>query len=126
MAGRRERRVRNVNVFLWACFSNLTQKAQLGEIQKSKAVLMSKCVEWQFLDQTGQKVVFDPQTNLILEEALQQKDRVKLKINGEIHHADVSQRKARSAVSHNVVQLLRVDKKGESGLTRRAGNETVA
>lgn len=74
---------------------------------------MSECVEWQFLDQTGQKVVFDLQTNLILEEALQKKEHVKLKINGETHHADAVQRKAHSAASHNVVQLLRVDKKGE-------------
>lgn len=128
MAGRTERPARNVNVFLWVCFSNLFQKVRLREIQKSKAALMSQCVEWQFLDQAGQKVVFDPQTNLMLEEASQNKEHVKLKINGEIHHVDADQRKAHSAVSHKVVQLLRVDKKGESvegqGLTRRAGNRT--
>lgn len=74
---------------------------------------MSECVEWQFQDQSGQMVAFDPQGNLILEDSLVTKEMVKVKINGETYHANAEWRKACSFSSQEEVELRRVDKKGQ-------------
>lgn len=113
MAGWRERQARNVIVSHLFYFRSLIQKMQWGENQKQKAAQMSERVEWQFQDQSGQKVPFGPLDNLLLEEAFQKKDIVSLKINGELYRADTVQRRAWSARSHKEIQLFRLDKKGE-------------
>lgn len=107
-----------MNVFLLFNLRSLIQKVQWGENQKQKAAQMSECVEWQFQDQFGQKVPFDPSSNLILEEAFQKKDTVMLKINGELYRANAVQRKALSATSQKEIELFRMDKKGERGCRR--------
>lgn len=83
------------------------------ENQKHKAAQLRDCVEWRFQDQSGQVVAFDPESNLILEEASVTNRLVKVKINGETYFADTDAKKAFSNISRKEVELLRVDKKGE-------------
>lgn len=114
MAAKRGRRS-NVKLFPLLVFRNLLHKVQQAENQKHKAAQMSECVEWQFQDRSGRVVAFDPQSNLLLEEALlANKMVVKVRINGEIYHAKAAKKKAFCYSSREEVELLRVDKKGET------------
>lgn len=81
---------------------------------KHRVEEMSERVEWQYQDQRGQTVTFDLETNCSLEEALQRGGNPKIRINGETYVTDIKMRKAYSAKSSDTVELLRVDKKGES------------
>uniref|UniRef100_I3IUL8 Poly [ADP-ribose] polymerase n=1 Tax=Oreochromis niloticus TaxID=8128 RepID=I3IUL8_ORENI len=84
-----------------------------AENSKRQALLVSSLVEWQFPDRSGSMVAFDIYTNLKLEEALEKKQKVKIKINNEPYTADPGLRKAVSANRRNL-ELLRKDLKGES------------
>lgn len=118
MAGWRERQARNVIVFHLFYFRSLIEKKQRGENQRRRAAKMSESVEWQFLDQFGQKIPFNSLDNLNLEEAFQKQDIANLKINGELYHAHVVKRRAFSPKSGKEIELFRLDKKGERGCRR--------
>uniref|UniRef100_A0A3B3HJV2 Poly [ADP-ribose] polymerase n=1 Tax=Oryzias latipes TaxID=8090 RepID=A0A3B3HJV2_ORYLA len=65
-----------------------------SEALKTKATLVSGLVEWQYRDQKGNMVPFDMYMNLRLEEALEKKQPVKIKINDKDFDADPEKRKA--------------------------------
>lgn len=87
---------------------------QRGVEKKFKAKMISEQVQWHFQQNDGTMVAFDLDTNLLLEEALINKQHVKIKISKKPYHADVFQRKAVSADGHKVVELQRKDMKGRS------------
>uniref|UniRef100_A0A3B5B177 Poly [ADP-ribose] polymerase n=1 Tax=Stegastes partitus TaxID=144197 RepID=A0A3B5B177_9TELE len=72
---------------------------------KSKALLVSGLVEWQFQHRSGPMVPFDMNTNLKLEEALERKQTVKVQINNQTFTANPAKRQASSG--SKVVELLR-------------------
>lgn len=90
-------------------------KVQRGQEKKFKAKMMSEHVQWQFQWDDGSMMPFDLDTNLLLEEALDNKQQqpVKIKIGNKLHHADVTLRRATSADGHKVVELQRKDMKGQ-------------
>lgn len=92
---------------------DIIRKVERAENSKRQALLVSSLVEWQFIDRSGSMVPFDIYTNLKLEEALEKKQKVKIKINNETYTADPGLRKAVTAKRRNV-ELLRKDLKGES------------
>lgn len=85
-----------------------------SESRRRKVQLVGQLVEWQFQDPSGMKVPFDPFTNLSLEEALERKQNVKIKIYSRTFHADVMQKIAVSENGRDKVELNRRDRKGES------------
>lgn len=85
-----------------------------SESKRRKVQLVAELVEWQFQDPNGMKVTFDPFTNLSLEEALEKKQKVKIKIYNRTFNADVTQKIALSENGFDQVELHRKDKKGES------------
>lgn len=95
-------------------YRNLIQKVLQCETQNQRIAQMSERVEWQFIDQNGQTVTFDPQSNLTLEDALERKASVKIKIKDQWYQAQVTERRALHAQNNEEVMLVRVDKKGES------------
>lgn len=110
-------RLLNVNIFLYLALlltiRDIIRKVERMENLKSKALLLSGLVEWQFQNHSGTMVSFDMYTNLKLEEALEKKQSVKIKINNETYIADVTLRKAASANGRKEVELLRKEMKGE-------------
>lgn len=86
------------------------------ENMTSKALLVSKLVEWQFQLPGSLKVAFDIDNNLRLEEALEKRHKVQIQIKNETYVADVI---LRQAVSQNglKVDLHRMDKKCEGLLS---------
>lgn len=92
---------------------NIIQKVERTENVKHKAMLVSELVEWQFQHHNGTMVSFDHLTNLSLEEALEKKQSVKIKINSQTYIANVMFRRAVSK-ERKEVELLRKDmKKGQ-------------
>lgn len=88
---------------------------QKGEEKKFKAKMISQQVQWYFQQDDGTMVAFDLDTNLLLEEALINKQQyVKIKISNKPYHADVFQRKAVAADGRKAVELQRQDMKGQS------------
>ena len=93
---------------------DIIRKVERSENLKSKALMLSGLVEWQFEDRSGTMVPFDIYTNLTLEEALEKKQQsVKIKINNQSFNAQVLFRKAVSATGRREVELLRKEMKGE-------------
>ncbi|XP_041643514.1 protein mono-ADP-ribosyltransferase PARP14-like [Cheilinus undulatus] len=92
----------------------IIQRVERQENRKSKAMLVSSLVEWQFQRRDGTMVPFDALTNLQLEEALQKKEDVKIKINNEMYLADVRMKKATAVKGHKFLELLRKDLKADS------------
>uniref|UniRef100_A0A3P9H6L6 Poly [ADP-ribose] polymerase n=1 Tax=Oryzias latipes TaxID=8090 RepID=A0A3P9H6L6_ORYLA len=84
-----------------------------GEVRSTKATLVSGLVEWQYRDQSGSVVPFDIYTNLKLEEALEKKQPVKIKIDDKDFDADPEKRKAVLVNGMTNVELLRKNLKGE-------------
>uniref|UniRef100_H2MSK5 Poly [ADP-ribose] polymerase n=1 Tax=Oryzias latipes TaxID=8090 RepID=H2MSK5_ORYLA len=74
-----------------------------NEALRSKAILVSGLVEWQYQDQWGNMVPFDILTNLKLEEALEKKQQVKITINNIDFDADPDQRKALFVISEDAL-----------------------
>ncbi|XP_041855414.1 protein mono-ADP-ribosyltransferase PARP14-like isoform X2 [Melanotaenia boesemani] len=96
--------------------SSIIRKVERTENEKSKAILVSGLVEWQFQSQRGAMVPFDIYINLKLEEALETKQSVKIKINGDMYTADPKLRTAVSTKGSKQVELLRKDLKVDSSL----------
>uniref|UniRef100_A0A3Q3GV61 Poly [ADP-ribose] polymerase n=1 Tax=Labrus bergylta TaxID=56723 RepID=A0A3Q3GV61_9LABR len=94
----------------------IIQRVERQENLRSKAILASSLVEWQFQHPNGNNVSFDIFINLKLEEALEKKELVKIKINNENYNADVNYRKAISVNGHKMVELLRKDLKSDAPL----------
>lgn len=92
---------------------DLIRKVERMENLKSKALFVSVRVEWQFQHSTGIMVPFDIFINLNLEEALENKQSVKIRIEDEVYTADAVLRKAVSANGQKEVELLRKEMKGE-------------
>ncbi|XP_040011244.1 protein mono-ADP-ribosyltransferase PARP14-like isoform X2 [Xiphias gladius] len=92
---------------------DLIRKVERTENLKSKALLVSGLVEWQFQHSNGVMVPFDMCTNLNLEEALKKKQSVKIKINQEAYTADVMLQKAVSADGQKEVELYRKELKAD-------------
>ncbi|XP_062272829.1 protein mono-ADP-ribosyltransferase PARP14-like isoform X1 [Scomber scombrus] len=89
---------------------DIIRKVERTENERKKAFLVSGLVEWQFPNRNGTMMPFDIYTNLILEEALENKEKhVKIKINNETYKADVKFKKAVSANGRKEVELLRKD-----------------
>lgn len=92
----------------------MIQRVQKGEEKKFKAKMISQQVQWYFQQDDGTMVAFDLDTNLLLEEALMNKQHVKIKISNKPYHADVFQRKAVAGDNRKAVELQRQDMKGQS------------
>ncbi|XP_053181167.1 protein mono-ADP-ribosyltransferase PARP14-like [Scomber japonicus] len=96
---------------------DIIRKVERTENERKKALLVSGLVEWQFPHRNGTMMSFDIFTNLILEEALENKEKnVKIKIHNETYTADVKFRKAVSANGRKEVELLRKDLKDDAAL----------
>ncbi|XP_040897571.1 protein mono-ADP-ribosyltransferase PARP14-like isoform X2 [Toxotes jaculatrix] len=95
---------------------DIIRRVERMENRKSKALQLSGVVEWQFQDHSGKMVTFDMYTNLSLEEALEKKQSVKIKISEETYTAKVTLRKAVSAKGRKEVELLRKDLKDDAAL----------
>ncbi|XP_035513982.1 protein mono-ADP-ribosyltransferase PARP14-like, partial [Morone saxatilis] len=95
---------------------DIIRKVERMEHQRSKALLVSGLVEWQFQIRSGMMVPFDMYTNLSLEEALERKQRVTISISNERYDADVMLRKAVSVNGRKQVELLRKDLKDDAAL----------
>lgn len=92
----------------------MIQRVQRGEEKKFKAKMMSERAQWHFQCDDGTMVPFDLETNLLLEEALDNnQQRVKIKISNKPYYADIMLQKAVSADGHDVVELQRKDMKGQ-------------
>uniref|UniRef100_A0A3Q3AEE2 Poly [ADP-ribose] polymerase n=1 Tax=Kryptolebias marmoratus TaxID=37003 RepID=A0A3Q3AEE2_KRYMA len=78
------------------------ESAVRTEMLRSKALLVSGLVEWQYQDRSGSMVPFDIYINLQLEEALEKKQTVKIKIRNDTYEANPM-----------LKTLLRKDLKGE-------------
>ncbi|XP_056232020.1 protein mono-ADP-ribosyltransferase PARP14-like [Seriola aureovittata] len=96
--------------------SNIIRRVERTENLKTKALMLSALVEWQFQLPGGMMVPFDIYTNLTLEEALERKEKVKIKINNETYLANVLFRKAASADGRRELELLRKDLKDDTAL----------
>lgn len=92
---------------------DIIRKVERTETLRNKALLVSGLVEWQFQHHNKATVPFDIYTNLNLEEALEKKQSVKIKIDNENYNADAVLRKAVSEKGNKMVELLRKDLKGE-------------
>ncbi|KAI3372981.1 hypothetical protein L3Q82_023426 [Scortum barcoo] len=92
---------------------DIIRRVEKNENLKKKALLLSEQVEWQFQHQNGNIVSFDIFTNLKLEEALEVKQTVRIKINNETYNANVMLKKASTANGHKMVELLRKDLKDD-------------
>uniref|UniRef100_A0A3P9IVJ1 Poly [ADP-ribose] polymerase n=1 Tax=Oryzias latipes TaxID=8090 RepID=A0A3P9IVJ1_ORYLA len=92
--------------FLFIC-RDIIRKVERSEALKTKATLVSGLVEWQYRDQSGSVVPFDIYTNLKLEEALEKKQPVKIKIDDKDFDADPEKRKAVLVNGMTNVELLR-------------------
>ncbi|KAM4615976.1 protein mono-ADP-ribosyltransferase PARP14-like isoform 2-T2 [Polymixia lowei] len=90
---------------------DLIRAVERTENQKQKAVLVSGLVEWQYQDQSnnGAPAAFDILTNYDLEEALEKRSTVKIKIHNETFIADVLLRKAFKQRGQKEVELVRKD-----------------
>uniref|UniRef100_A0A3P9H6F6 Poly [ADP-ribose] polymerase n=1 Tax=Oryzias latipes TaxID=8090 RepID=A0A3P9H6F6_ORYLA len=82
---------------------DIIRKVERNEALRSKALLVSGLVEWQYQDQWGNMVPFDILTNLKLEEALEKKQQVKITINNRDFDADPDQRKALFVISEDAL-----------------------
>lgn len=92
---------------------DIIRKVERTENLRSKALLVSGMVEWNFQHSDGRMVPFDIYTNLNLEEALERKQRAKIKIDNRAYNADVMLRTAVAVNGSKKVELLRKDLRGE-------------
>ncbi|XP_039902752.1 protein mono-ADP-ribosyltransferase PARP14-like isoform X3 [Simochromis diagramma] len=94
---------------------DIIRKVERAENSKRQALLVSSLVEWQYPDRSGSMVPFDIYTNLKLEEALEKKQKVKIKINNETYTADPGLRKAVTA-KRPPMELFRKEVKDDTAL----------
>ncbi|XP_076587780.1 protein mono-ADP-ribosyltransferase PARP14-like [Chaetodon auriga] len=95
---------------------DIIRKVERTENVRSKALLVSRLVKWQFQHSNGRMQAFDIYTNLNLEEALERKQSVQIKINNQVYDADVTLRTAVSVDGSKKLELLREDLKGDTAL----------
>ncbi|MEQ2268417.1 hypothetical protein XENORESO_014760 [Xenotaenia resolanae] len=88
---------------------NIIRRVERNENLKSKAILVSGLVEWKFQHRNGSVVPFDLFTNLQLEEALERKTTVKIKISNEEFSADPTLKRAISTNGKKQMELERKD-----------------
>ncbi|KAM4745611.1 protein mono-ADP-ribosyltransferase PARP14-like [Anableps anableps] len=88
---------------------NIIRKVERNENLKNRAILVSGLVEWKFQHQNGSVVSFDIYTNLQLEEALEKKQSVTIKIKNDTFKADPVLRKAVSTKGQKHLELMRKD-----------------
>uniref|UniRef100_A0A3P8U6V3 Poly [ADP-ribose] polymerase n=1 Tax=Amphiprion percula TaxID=161767 RepID=A0A3P8U6V3_AMPPE len=93
---------------------DLIRRVERTENLKSKALLVSKAVEWKFQDHRGVMVAFDMLTNLKLEEALDGKPSVKVQIGNQTFTAYPARKQATDG--NRVVELQRSEMKNEAAL----------
>lgn len=98
---------------LFGVYRDIIRKVERTENFRRRAVLVSERVEWQYQLPNGSVVPFDIKTNLHLEEALENKQSVKIEINNDTYTADPQLRAAVSKKGLKRVELLRKDLKGE-------------
>ncbi|KAM9744006.1 protein mono-ADP-ribosyltransferase PARP14-like isoform 2-T2 [Menidia menidia] len=91
--------------------SEIIRKVEREENLRSKALLVSSLVEWQHLQPDGSMAAFDIYSNLKLEEALEKKDTVELRILREKYTADPNLKTAKS--KKHTIELLRRDLKAD-------------
>ncbi|KAG7233345.1 hypothetical protein INR49_007174 [Caranx melampygus] len=99
-----------------SAIGNIIRRVERAENLKTKAMMLSALVEWQFQHPNGQMVAFDMYTNINLEEALVKKENVKIKVNSETFIADLQIRKAVSTDGQKQLELLRKDLKDDAAL----------
>ncbi|XP_026178055.1 protein mono-ADP-ribosyltransferase PARP14-like isoform X2 [Mastacembelus armatus] len=99
-----------------AAVRDILRRVERLENLRSKALLLVGRVEWQFCHSSGVMFPFDMYANLQLEEALEKKQSVRIKINDEMYRADVMLRRAVSENRRNEVELLRKDLKDDAAL----------
>uniref|UniRef100_A0A667WYB2 Poly [ADP-ribose] polymerase n=1 Tax=Myripristis murdjan TaxID=586833 RepID=A0A667WYB2_9TELE len=95
---------------------DIIRKVERTENMKRRAFLLSALVQWQYQDQQGVLQPFDIYTNCTLEEALEKKSPVKIKINNKEFTADLKRKKAVSAGGRTQVELIRKDLKDDVAL----------
>lgn len=102
-------------------FRDIIRKVERSENLKNKAILVSGLVEWKYQLQDGSMVPFDIHVNLQLEEALEKKQSVQIKIknNTYVAHPELKTAVPKSGRSgQGRVELLRKDLKGERTRTK--------
>ncbi|XP_034548949.1 protein mono-ADP-ribosyltransferase PARP14-like isoform X2 [Notolabrus celidotus] len=95
---------------------DIIRKVERNEVLKGRALLVSSLVEWQFQHPNGQMVPFDIVTNLKLEEALEKKENVKIKIHNQTYNTDLKFMRAVSSTGGKMMELLRKDLKVDASL----------
>uniref|UniRef100_A0A3B4ACD8 Poly [ADP-ribose] polymerase n=1 Tax=Periophthalmus magnuspinnatus TaxID=409849 RepID=A0A3B4ACD8_9GOBI len=78
--------------------------------------MLSGLIEWQFVQDDGEKKPFDPMTNLALEEAFLQKKTTKITINQQPFTANPVRMRADSERRNKTVELFRKDCKDDASL----------
>ncbi|XP_072558555.1 protein mono-ADP-ribosyltransferase PARP14-like isoform X1 [Paramormyrops kingsleyae] len=92
----------------------MMRKVESLDRRKCEAVLVGAMVEWQH-DASGTFIPFDPFTNLILEQAFDNRcAKVEININNLEHMADLTSKEAFSG--RQIVKLKRKEKKAAEGL----------
>lgn len=94
-------------------FRDIIRKVERSENLKNRAILVSGLVEWKYQLQNGSMVPFDIDVNLQLEEALEKKQTVQIKIKNITYFADPELKTAVSKSGRGQLELLRKDLKGE-------------
>ena len=94
----------------------MIDRVEKAESHKQKAILLSNLVEWQYQDKVkGGMEPFDISTNFDLEEALERKRSIRVKIHNVDYDADVVRKKAsRVGKPQSEIELYRKDLKGGS------------
>ncbi|KAF3695309.1 Poly [ADP-ribose] polymerase 14 [Channa argus] len=95
---------------------DIIQKVMMSENLKNKALYVKGLVEWQYLRSKGEMVPFDLYTNLQLEEALEKKRDVNIKINNKTYIANVMLKKAVRENGHKELELYRKELKEDPAL----------
>lgn len=88
---------------------NIIRRVERSENLRQRAILVSGLVEWSFQHRNGSIVPFDINTNLLLEEAFENKKSIKIKIQNESFNADPVLRRAVSTDGRKQMELMRKD-----------------
>ncbi|XP_028313172.1 protein mono-ADP-ribosyltransferase PARP14-like isoform X2 [Gouania willdenowi] len=89
---------------------DILRRLERADNQRKKEQQLSRTVQWHYVDRNNQRVIFDPPTNLALEEGKQAKTTLNIMINGVKFGADPVKMKAKSEKGRGNVDLFRTDK----------------
>ncbi|XP_033829096.1 protein mono-ADP-ribosyltransferase PARP14-like [Periophthalmus magnuspinnatus] len=95
---------------------DMIRKAERTESRRKDAFMLSGLIEWQFVQDDGEKKPFDPMTNLALEEGFLQKKTTKITINQQPFTANPVRMRADSERRNKTVELFRKDCKDDASL----------